>query len=52
MTPETHTFEDDGGIPNSPLPVLGYQAAVDRHAGADQDPVSGAGGPLVELWRA
>jgi uncharacterized protein YjlB len=24
MTPETHSFEDDGGIPNSPLPVLIY----------------------------
>jgi uncharacterized protein YjlB len=23
-SPETHTFEDDGGIPNSPLPVLVY----------------------------
>lgn len=34
MTPETHTFEDDGGIPNSPLPVLVYQGAVDRDAGA------------------
>lgn len=24
MTPETHLFEDDGGIPNSRLPVLVY----------------------------
>jgi uncharacterized protein YjlB len=24
MSAETHTFEDDGGIPNSPLPVLIY----------------------------
>ena len=30
--PETHSFEDDGGIPNSPLPVLiyhGLEAARD-----------------------
>jgi uncharacterized protein YjlB len=24
MTPEAHSFEDDGGIPNSPLPALVY----------------------------
>ena len=24
MTPETHHFDDDGAIPNSPLPVLVY----------------------------
>jgi hypothetical protein len=24
MAVETHRFEDDGGIPNSPLPVLVY----------------------------
>lgn len=34
MTPETHNFEDDGGIPNSLLPVLIYQGAVGRDAGA------------------
>jgi uncharacterized protein YjlB len=27
MSAETHTFEDDGGIPNSPLPVLIYHDA-------------------------
>ena len=33
--PETHGFEDDGGIPNSPLPVLiyhGVEAARDADA--------------------
>jgi uncharacterized protein YjlB len=33
--PETHSFEDDGGIPNSPLPVLiynGVEAARDADA--------------------
>jgi uncharacterized protein YjlB len=27
--PETHTFEDDGAIPNSPLPVLVYHDVED-----------------------
>jgi uncharacterized protein YjlB len=34
-TPETHRFEDDGGIPNSPLPALvyhGIEAANDAGA--------------------
>ena len=26
--PETYNFEDDGGIPNSPLPVLAYHEVV------------------------
>ena len=34
MTPETYTFEDDGGIPNSPLPVLVYRQALAADAGA------------------
>lgn len=33
MRPETHTFHDDGSIPNSRLPVLVYGGAVDRDAG-------------------
>jgi uncharacterized protein YjlB len=34
MTVETYTFEDDGRIPNSTLPVLLYQGALDAGAGA------------------
>ena len=34
MTPETHTFDDDGGIPNSTLPVLIYHGALGPSAGA------------------
>lgn len=34
MSPETHTFEDDGSIPNSPLPVLVYAGALAPDAGA------------------
>ena len=34
MTPETHTFDDDGSIPNSPFPVLIYHGALDPDAGA------------------
>lgn len=32
MTPETHFFEDDGGIPNSRLPVLVYHGIEPAHA--------------------
>jgi uncharacterized protein YjlB len=34
VKPETHTFEDDGRIPNSRLPVLVYAGALDGDAGA------------------
>ncbi len=34
MTVETHTFDDDGGIPNSPLPVLVYHDALRADAAA------------------
>jgi uncharacterized protein YjlB len=43
VRPETHTFEDDGGIPNSRLPVLVYSGAVDIDAGA---------GAYEEFWGA
>lgn len=33
MKPETHTFEDDGAVPNSRLPVLVYPGALDADAG-------------------
>lgn len=29
MKPQTSTFDDDGAIPNSPLPVLLYRGAVE-----------------------
>jgi uncharacterized protein YjlB len=32
--PDTHTFEDDGGIPNSRLPLLVYGGALASDAGA------------------
>ena len=38
MTPATFRFDDDGGIPNSPLPVLiyhGVEAANDADACED-----------------
>jgi uncharacterized protein YjlB len=41
VRPETHSFDDDGGIPNSRLPVLVYRGV---------DPVRRKTGPLVELW--
>lgn len=34
MRVDTHTFEDDGGIPNSPLPVIVYHEALEPDAGA------------------
>jgi uncharacterized protein YjlB len=34
MQPETFSFADDGGIPNSVLPVLVYRGALPRDAGA------------------
>ena len=34
--PETHFFEDDGGIPNSPLPVVVYHDAVSGADGCEE----------------
>jgi uncharacterized protein YjlB len=34
VTPETHHFADDGAIPNSPLPMLGYHGVDEVAAGA------------------
>jgi uncharacterized protein YjlB len=34
VRPETHTFDDDGRIPNSRLPVLVYPGALDSDADA------------------
>jgi uncharacterized protein YjlB len=33
--PETHVFEDDGAIPNSPLPVLVYRDVPEARDAAD-----------------
>ena len=51
MTPETHTFEDDGSIPNSRLPVLIYHGAVDSGAGAGAYEDLFAGHGWVGGWR-
>jgi uncharacterized protein YjlB len=59
--PITHLFADDGAIPNNPLPLLLYRGAIDLSGSADPervietpptDPVFGAAGPLMMLWRA
>jgi uncharacterized protein YjlB len=34
VRPETYSFDDDGSIPNSALPVLLYRGALDAAAGA------------------
>jgi uncharacterized protein YjlB len=34
VSPEAHTFTDDGAIPNSALPVLAYRRALEPTAGA------------------
>ncbi len=51
MRVETHTFEDDGGIPNSPLPVLVYHDALeaDADAAAYEDLFAGHG--WLGAWR-
>ena len=35
MQIETHTFDDDGGIPNSALPVLVYHDVADARSASD-----------------
>jgi uncharacterized protein YjlB len=35
VAPETHSFEDDGGIPNSRLPVLVYHEVPDARRAGD-----------------
>jgi uncharacterized protein YjlB len=48
---ETHTFDDDGGIPNSRLPVLVYSGAVDAGAGAGAYEKLFAGHGWLGAWR-
>jgi uncharacterized protein YjlB len=51
MTPETHTFEDDGSIPNSTFPVLIYHGVLDptTSAGAYEELFAGHG--WLGAWR-
>ena len=49
--PETHTFEDDGGIPNSRLPVLVYHGALESDAGPAAYEQLFAGHGWLGAWR-
>jgi uncharacterized protein YjlB len=51
LNPEAHTFEDDGRIPNSRLPVLVYAGVVDRDAGAGAYEKLFAGHGWLGAWR-
>ena len=51
MAPETHTFDDDGGIPNSRLPVLIYHGALQPGAGAAAYEELFAGHGWLGAWR-
>ena len=51
MRVETFTFEDDGGIPNSPLPVLVYHEALQADAGAAAYEDLFAGNGWLGAWR-
>jgi uncharacterized protein YjlB len=48
---ESHTFEDDGGIPNSRLPVLVYSGALEPGAGAGVYEKLFAGHGWLGAWR-
>jgi uncharacterized protein YjlB len=50
MEPETHSFEDDGGIPNSRLPVLIYHGVEDAHDAARCEQLFDSNG-WVPDWR-
>jgi len=47
---ETHSFEDDGGIPNSPLPVLIYHGVAGAHDAAECEQLFDAN-TWVPDWR-
>jgi uncharacterized protein YjlB len=49
--PETHTFQDDGSIPNSALPVLVYHGALGIDAGAAAYEQLFAGNGWLGAWR-
>jgi uncharacterized protein YjlB len=50
VTPETHLFEDDGGIPNSRLPVLVYHDVEAAHSARSCEEMFGANAWLGS-WR-
>jgi len=49
--PETHSFDDDGGIPNSRLPVLVYPGALESDAGPAAYEELFAGNGWRGAWR-
>jgi uncharacterized protein YjlB len=51
MKLETFTFDDDGGIPNSALPVLLYRGALQPDAGAAAYEDLFAGNGWLGAWR-
>src|SRR5262245_32148079 len=51
MELETFTFADDGGIPNSALPVLVYRGALASEAGAAAHEDLFAGNGWLGAWR-
>lgn len=51
MRVQAHTFEDDGSIPNSPLPVLVYPGALEADAGASAYEALFAGHGWLGAWR-
>ena len=51
MRPATYTFDDDGGILNSRLPVLVYSGALDQDAGAAAFEKLFAGHGWLGAWR-
>jgi uncharacterized protein YjlB len=50
VEPETHRFEDDGGIPNSPLPVLVYHDIGPAHDAAECESLF-SGNDWIPGWR-
>lgn len=50
MGVETHQFDDDGGVPNSPLPVLIYHDVDDAHDAASCEARLARNGCL-RAWR-
>lgn len=51
MTVETLTFDDDGAIPNSSLPVVVYRGALEPDAGAAAYEELFAGNGWLGAWR-
>jgi uncharacterized protein YjlB len=51
VAPDTHTFEDDGSIPNSALPVVVYHDAIGSDGGAGGYEELFAGHGWLGAWR-